>query len=486
MGLPFQNGNTTMKLELSLDQVKRMIRVENRTMRWLWMILLVGLLLRLLYAVDQPTKILYRHGGGGDSGWYLANGAGFFSGQEHGYIRGIAYYVSSLPTPPFYIIFTGFFQTFLPKHETVVAIRLVQILISLGTAYLAFRVCRVISGDSRAGIISAALLALHPAFIVEASTIATETLYVFFILMALWLYIEYVVEPAGGRHPFRISARAALILAAMAFGMATLTRAVFVLFPLGIVAHMMLLGYRTRTRGWIGKSFLLLLVYAAMLSTWTIYNLALWDRFVIVSDQLMPAVWRAVVPDDGSPQENDALLLQDAANTVPDDCEVDCKFQHATDTYVKQIADSVGGQPGEFVARRLNELTNALLQPHGTTSLGSTSIKEAVEAWWQNDRSLGGLLAVTRIEGFLLKSAIWILHLLGIVLGLTGMWLTRRAWQHTLPLVGFVIYTVLIHLVLPAIPRYLFPIEVIWLIFAVVAVNALYWRRLSESKGGVA
>ena len=94
-----------MNPSVTLYQVLSMKRVQNNSIRWLWLILFIGLLLRLLYATDLPTVLLFRHGGGGDSGWYLANGAGFFSGKEHGYIRGIAFYISNLPTPPFYIIF---------------------------------------------------------------------------------------------------------------------------------------------------------------------------------------------------------------------------------------------------------------------------------------------------------------------------------------------------------------------------------------------
>ena len=106
------NPSATLYQELSMK------RIQENSIRWLWLILFIGLLLRLLYATDLPTVLLFRHGGGGDSGWYLANGAGFFSGKEHGYIRGIAYYISNLPTPPFYIIFAGVFQTFMPKHES--------------------------------------------------------------------------------------------------------------------------------------------------------------------------------------------------------------------------------------------------------------------------------------------------------------------------------------------------------------------------------
>ena len=446
---------------------------EEKYLRWLWLILIAGLALRLLYAMDLPTLALFRHGGGGDSGWYLANGAGFFSGKEHGWIRGIPYMVSELPTPPFYILFAGIFQTFLPKHESVVVIRIIQCFVSVGTAYLAFKIASRIAADCRAGLIAAFGIALNPAFIVESTNIATETLYIFFIVIGLWLYIEYVVPSSATRTTNRLSARQALILTALAFGIATLTRAVFLLFPFGVALHMWLQGYRNGSRLWGRWILQLLIVYMAIVSTWTVYNLVAWNRFVIVSDQLMPTMWRAAVSNDGSPVENDKLLLQGAENSDTSDCESDCKFQHSIDTYITQIQASVNQDPGGFVLRRLNELAASLVQPHGTASFGSVSITKAASRWLQIDRSLEGLLQVTQIEGFAIKLLIWIFHCAAIVLGLIGMWSTRKSWRVTSALIGFVLYTVLVHLLVLAIPRYMFPIEVIWLIFASITLVAL-------------
>ena len=479
-----------------------MKRMRGKPNHWLWLILFIGLLLRLFYASDLPTVLLFRHGGGGDSGWYLANGAGFFSGQEHGYIRGIAYYISNLPTPPFYIIFAGIFQTFLPKHESVVLIRIVQCLVSVATAYLAFRIALTIVADRRAGLLAAALVAWHPAFIVEANEIATETFYIFFIVMGLWLYIEYVVSRQSASHRLKLSINQALVLAALAFGMASLTRAVAALFPLVIVAHLFLLNrydryerYERYDGGtsaqtdrmpdrladdrmrWLTKSLMFLLVYGALLSSWTIHNLLLWNRFVILSDQLMPAIWRAAVTNDGSPMENDALLLRDAATPLDEDCEIDCKFQHEPETFLKQIQASISEDGLGYVWRRLGELGESIIQPHGTVSFGSVSIREAARDWLQNDRSADGLRQLTRSEGFAIKLGIWALHSFALLFGMAGIWLTRRSWRQSAPLASFLVYTILVHFIVLDAPRYMFPNEIIWIIFAALAVSIMLPRH---------
>ena len=271
----------------------------------------------------------------------------------------------------------------------------------------------------------------------------------------------------------------------MAFGLATLTRAVAVLFPLGIALHLILLGRHGYIRSWRKSCIFLLLVYSAFISTWTIYNLIVWERIIIVSDQLMPALWRAAESNDGSPEQNDSLLMEGIENTTPEGCEIDCKFQHSTETFVNKISAIVEADPAGLLARRAKELVYSILQPHGTTPLGSVSIVEAGRVWLVENRSLDGLLQVVRIEGFASKLAVWIFHYGGIIFGLLGMIWTRKQWQIVLPLSGIVCYTLVAHFFLLALPRYLFPIEFVWFIFAGVAIIRLHdrWRRQSPSEG---
>ena len=450
-----------------------------RATRWLWVILLAGLFLRLAYALEQPTVAAF-HPGAGDTGWYLAVGWGFFSGQEHGWIRGIPFTNNSVPTPPLYILFTGLLQQFLPEHETALAIRLLQCLASAATAYLAFRIASLLGGQ-RAGIAGAALVSFHPALVMEPANIATETLYIFFLICGLWLYVEYVADVTGSQSAERPRAAAAIVLAAAAFSLATLTRAVAVLFPLGLALHMLLLCRRGLLSNWRRQAALLLAVYLAILSTWTIHNLALWDRFVFVSDRLLPAVWRGLESEDGSPQQNDALLLAGVEVDVelPEGCVIECMYHHPAELYLERIGELIGGNLTSLIALRAEELAYSLLQPHGTTHLGSVSVRQAALDWLNGSRAIPEFLAIMSIEGFALKLLTWLFHLVGLAFGLLGMIMSRRCWPVSAPVIAFAMYTVLAHTVVLALPRYLFAIEVIWLIFAGYALARLgdSWRR---------
>jgi len=163
-------------------------------------------------------------------------------------------------------------------------------------------------------------------------------------------------------------------------------------------------------------------------------------------------------------------LLENPDDVHPKGCEIDCKYQISTDTYIEQINESISGNIAGFIGRRFKELAGSYLQPHGTTPLGSVGVRNAFMRWLRSDRSVSGFFALLASENFFIKLVIWVFHFGGIFLGLIGMWLTRKQWRLTVPLIGFIAYTTLVHLVLLALPRYIFPTEVPFLIFASIAV----------------
>ena len=114
----------------------------------------MGLILRVAYSLSQPTIELFYGVEGGDSAWYLANGWGFFSGKPHGWIRNLPFYLSVLPTAPFYILYSGIFQQFLPDELVIPTMRVIQSFAGITTAYLGYRIGRLINRDERVGLIA--------------------------------------------------------------------------------------------------------------------------------------------------------------------------------------------------------------------------------------------------------------------------------------------------------------------------------------------
>ena len=126
--------------------------------------------------------------------------------------------------------------------------------------------------------------------------------------------------------------------------------------------------------------------------------------------------------------------------------------------------------PLGWIRRRLTELAEAYLQPHGTTFFPGKSLRELAVGWLNGTRSFAELV---QGDAFWSKLALYLFHYVGLLAGLVGMWRYRHRWRVGLPMLGFIAYLTLVHLFLYALPRYLFPAEIFWWVFAAAALQPL-------------
>jgi len=448
---------------------------------WLALILLLAFVLRLAYALPQNPVVPYDQAGG-DTGWYLDHGLKLWQGTVTG----------PPPSAPLYLLFAGLWQTLLPGAGAVIVMRLSQVVMGTTTVYFAYRLARVLSGDERAGLLAAGALAVAPVFIIETALILTETLYIFLVIGALTAYVEMTaaanqasISPTAALlpPPDHVGTRHAssegsggevrlprIILVALTLGLATMTRAVLLLFPLGLALHLLLVyGWR---RG-LKSAAVLLTVYALVTSIWTIYNLVRWD-IPVIGAQGLSAFLLIGATEWQPPDQMDRTLAQGNAGQLP------TNPGEQQSVYANAAAQAIGDDPLGWIARRFTRLAGAYLQPHGTTFFPGESLKDLTARWLGTDRTPGGLLRLSQGDQFWPKLAIYLFHYTSLLAGVVGLWLTRRNWRVALPLAGFILYTTLIHLLLDALPRYLFPLSVIWWVFAGVALVAA-WDRLRHS-----
>ena len=424
-------------------------RGEGKNRRLLWLILGVALALRLIFALAQDPRAPFLTGSA-DSGWYLDNAYALVTGNSP---PGVFTNVSNLAPPPVYFIVIGVPQMLFSRTDAVIAVRVLQAILSTATCYFAYRLTLRLTKNERAGLLAAGALAISPAFIIESAQILTETVFIFLATGGVWLYVESVAD-VGARHTSPLHTRRALwllVLAAVLLGVATLTRAVLLLFPFGLALHLLLVrGWR---RGW-RQAALLLLVYALVVSTWTVYSLARWNRFVIAG---------AGLPD--------FLYIGATGWTSPEQIDQSLAQQSPTGDPVEAAQSVIGSDPLGWISHRVEELASAYLQPHGTTFFPGKSLRELALGWLDGKVSLSAL-----VEGdaFWSKLALYLLHFTGLIAGLVGMWLYRRRWRVALPMLGFIAYLTLVHLFLYALPRYLFPAEVFWWVFAAAALHRLF------------
>jgi hypothetical protein len=223
-----------------------------------------------------------------------------------------------------------------------------------------------------------------------------------------------------------------------------------------------------RARG-LGLAALFLAVYAVVVLSWTAYTLARWNRFVIAGAGLPAFLYIGAAGWD-SPEDVDARLAaqvgEDAENLNQSD-------------YLTAAGQTIFGDPLGYARRRAAELVGALLQPHGTTLFPGESLREGAIGWLRDNRTLASLINLTQGDFFWVKVALYLVHYLGLGLGLIGLWRCRRA-RATAPLAAFILYTTFVHLALLALPRYLFPTMVVWWVFAAAAAIELSKDRTED------
>ena len=423
--------------------------------RILLMVALVALALRLAYGLAQDPMLPYANGN--DSMWYLANGYTLITNQQPW--TDIVVDLSKISVPPVYLIFVGVPEALLSPAAAVIVIRIAQAILSAATCVFAYRLAWRLTDSPRAGLIAAGALALSPAFIIESSVILTETLYVFLAAAGLSAYVEYVARRKEPDAPLlRL-----LALSVVMFGLATLTRVVLLLFPVGLALHLMMVdGWRVglRRAGW------LLLVCALVVATWTVYTRLRWNRWVIAGEGFAANLYIGATGWNGADQLDQQLEQQNPGFT-----QTDAQSQERQDAYANSALNLIRSDPVGYLRKRVTELGKAYLQPHGTTAFSGASLRELAASWWREDRSPGGLIALTRADAFWPKLSLYLFHFTALGFGLIGMWMTRRRWRLSLPLIGFIAYTSLVHLVMLALPRYVFPTELCWWVFAAAALD---------------
>jgi hypothetical protein len=284
-------------------------------------------------------------------------------------------------------------------------------------------------------------------------------------------------------------------------GFATLTRAVFLAFPLALVVFTpFALGWRP---GW-KHALLLLAVYSAVVLSWTAWNLVRYQRFVLAGDGLASFVYLGATGWE-DPDVVDQRLDQ-TLGPSSDGSRDSGEFLDAASSSI--FADLPG-----YLARRVRELSGALLQPHNVEVFQGESLRALLHMWWtgQRDpagpaalldsgtlfrgehlipimagqwpgaRTPGGLAALTQADAFWPKLLLYVVHYGGWILAALGLLFTWRNWRTALPMLGYIGYLLLTHLVLLALPRYLFPMTPFIWVFAAAAIAVMSSKLKAES-----
>lgn len=165
--------------------------------------------------------------------------------------------------PGYEFFLAGIYKIFGHHYE---AVWIIQALLHALSAYLLFLICRRLFRESgeKIGLIAAALFGLHPDLIEISAMLMTETLYLFLIILAVWLFVKVYQEPR------RLSRN---VFLALALAAAILSRPPIILF-----VPIILLFYFLRRHYQPAVVFLVVLVL--VLAPWTIRNYRIYHQFI--------------------------------------------------------------------------------------------------------------------------------------------------------------------------------------------------------------
>lgn len=415
--------------------MKRLLNSPHR----LWMILVGALILRLAFVLIIDPGL---HTDKGDTFWLLKDGRELVSNTL----------VQSPQSGPVYLVYAGVLQTIFWPAAAETVLRILNAV--MGTALCAFV---FILGkryfDERIGLLAALVMAINPAFIIESGNVMTESPFLFLLFGAFALYAT-----RQDQRSWRDQALVGVLL-----GLATLTRAVTLLIPFVLVIHLLYLWRRQAIR-LIGA---LLLTYALTISTWTVYNLYRWHQWVIGAQGLLANVYLGTTNWCG-PECTD----QQAHITPGSDNQT---------VYVNDTLHAILNDPIGYIRHRFANLFESYLQPYNTVYYPGQSIKQAVADWWANGHQVSDLWAITQIQAFWPKLVLYLFHYIALFFGLIGLLLGLLRLGPRLPMYGLIGYFTALHLVLTAIPRYLFPTEPVWWLFAAYTLISIGSRlRLTQ------
>lgn len=433
--------------------------------RWLAIILLLALVLRLAYILPLPVDdTIY----GGDYSWYAREGRMLVrTGWTYG----------PMPTGPVFLLVAGYAEEIgnlgrqaLPGYllqrmlggptlfpdpigNGVPVVRLLNAILGTLTVWMAFRIGRA-GWQTRVGLWAALLLALNPLFIVETGNPTTETIAIFLLSWTLAVWLENIHTPRW----------AALASVGVLLALTALTRSVFLGLPALLLVHLAL---RQPIRAALRGGVIMILAMLLTIAPWTAYNLITWNRLTLTGEGLLGMLYVGAVGWQ-APEEVDATLGVTAEETNYDDRQ---------DAFAEGLANTILNDPAGYATTRIRELGSAILQPHNTNVFPGESIKSLVMNWLRNDRTVRGLWNLTTADAFWAKLLLYAAHYTGLFLGGLGLVMNIRRWRRLLPLYGIFAYILGIHLFLSAIPRYLFPLAIFSWIFAAAAIIQIYDQR---------
>lgn len=233
--------------------------LKGKGILWLFV---ASLLVRLLLVfIHTDVKLVHEMNGYDYAARSMLAGKGFICVEERGYRAFL---------PPGYSFFlAGVYWLF---GHSFFAVRFVQAILGALSVVFTYLLAKRIF-DEKVARLGAWILAFYPQSVQFADLMQTETVFLFFFLLAMVLYVRSL---QGASSP-------SLVAAGLLFGVAALVRSI-IMFYLPLIIGFFLIFRRDRRT--IKKSVLVTLLMFATIAPWTIRNYVVLDAFVPINTKV--------------------------------------------------------------------------------------------------------------------------------------------------------------------------------------------------------
>jgi 4-amino-4-deoxy-L-arabinose transferase-like glycosyltransferase len=328
----------------------------------------------------------------------------------------------------------------------VVAVQLAQCALFAATCWLVQDIGRQIY-SARVGLIAGLLCAVHPSLLRYVPDLHLETLLTFLFTLSVWLSCRFHAKPTPKRG----------VLLGVAWGLASLTKAVVLLYP-AVFGALWWLSLRRRDAqrrvpqlSVLGPLLIALVSMGLTISPWTIRNYAVTGHFVPITTGLSDAVLRSYVFSRREFITLEKPPYTDAENEVNAEFRALCAKQGAvweaddlqTEKILNQEAKArVLGSPLAFVTKSISGIFTFWYQ--------MTSLKNSLAA--------GGMALLA-----------WVFAVIGL----------RRSWREKQPVwlvLAPILYLNLFLAALLSLGRYSVPVLPCLVVLAAFGLSSLLER----------
>jgi len=398
------------------------------TPRFLFTTLGSAAVIRILWVMAAPLRLYADWATYDELGWRMAQ-TGALAEATH----------RTMYLPPGYpFLLSLVYRIF--GHAPQAAV-LINVALSVGIVYLAYRLARRIWGE-QVGRWTAVLLVIFPSQILYVNLTCTEPLFTFLFLLALELFMAAEVRAGLNWHRFAATG--------VVLGLATLTRALTLTFPL-VMAVALFSSVRSKRRA-VVATLAVVLGLAVVVAPWFVRNYRLNGRATISTNGSM----------------NFYIGNHPGATfgfSQPDPSEF-AGFSPVDEARIDSLAwarglDYIRARPLAFVARGVMKI--GFLMSSDIDGWAYSIAREADSGEFGRHAAFGVLL-----------QAWWYLF---VLVTAVGVWSAVRSklWQQPVALLylGTLLYWLAVHFVFFGLGRFHYPIVPIMAAFAALALDRL-------------